>query len=608
MLSKWHKFIRDKRASYGPLFALLIMPVFGSVAAAIEFSDIYRARNYLQHALDSAALAAAKELAYNSDAEYLAAYARDFFDANLAGKLDSSQISFSFAFTQPEGGGNEITVTAGYPKATYVASVLGVDEVHLDVASVVAAGNRTVEVAIVLDNSTSMETYTGGTWMTRIDAAKQAASNLIETLHTVAAFSNKPDPVRISIIPFAAAVNVGPQYRGADWLDMNGWSSIHHQYLDWTGTATDGDAWPGAYASNDGWKSDSTNTHSVGPNPPDPLPSNITGYYSNWLTRWTLYDALGVDWGGCVEMRPAGYHATDTPPNDLDPDTLFVPMFAPDEPDYVSYYEDRDYQNNYLADYRRSGPDYEINYSNAGNTTRQRNRQFWTAKYNSSAIWSYSEAYGSYHIDRMGAARSNTFGNWGPNQTCTTGPIQVLTSSKATAIAAVNAMYPSGYTNVQAGLAWGWRTVSSGEPFTQGRAYTVPENDKYIILLTDGNNTYPNQSTRNETEYYAWGYGAEERVMDDVPGWYSNIDAMDAHTEITCENIKTIQDADGEAAYRIFTIAYDVPDGSSVKSLLHNCASTNRQGQKYYYDVQGTAIAAAMEAIGNEISELRVKR
>jgi Flp pilus assembly protein TadG len=606
--SLWRRFLADRRASYGPIFALLIVPVFGSVAVALEFSDVFRARNDLQNALDAAALAAAKELAHNSDETYLAAYARDFFDANIAGRLDTSRITFSFAFTHPDGGGSEITVSAGYPKVTYVASVLGVDEVELDVTSVVAAGNRTVEVAVVLDNSSSMDTRTGGTSMTRIEAAKQAAANLVATLHTVAAFSNKPDPVRISVVPFAASVNVGAKFRGADWLDMNGWSSIHHQYLDWLGADTSGDSWPEAYAQSEGWKSDATTTNSLGPNPPDPLPTGVTDYSSNWLTRWTLLDAIGVDWGGCVEMRPSGLHATDATPTDLDPDTLFVPMFAPDEPDYVDNDEDDDYQNNYLSDYRRPGADYDENNSNSGRKTRQRRRQFWTAKYNSDAPWSQSEASNSSRNDLMGAVRNSTFGRWGPNQTCTTGPIRELTTSSSEATAAINAMTPSGYTNVQEGLAWGWRTLSANQPFTQGRPYSAPENDKYIILLTDGNNTYPNQSTDNKTEYYAWGYGAEERVLDGVSSWYSNVDAMDVHTRTTCDNIKAIEDADGEQAYRIFTIAYDVPDGSSVKSLLHHCASTNRQGQKYYYDVHGAAIAGAMEAIGNEISELRVKR
>jgi hypothetical protein len=161
---------------------------------------------------------------------------------------------------------------------------------------------------------------------------------------------------------------------------------------------------------------------------------------------------------------------------------------------------------------------------------------------------------------------------------------------------------------VQEGIAWGWRVLSAGEPFAQGRAYSEPENQKYLIVLTDGNNTYPGQSTNNETEFYSWGYGKHDRVMDNATSAYSNTNAMDIHTAATCANIKALANAEGGEAIRIFTIAYDVPDGSSVKSLLYDCASASPDGGKYYYDVSGDAIADAMAAIGNEISDLRISK
>lgn len=606
------RFLRADRASYGAAFALLVVPMFGTAALAVDFSNAYMARTRLQNALDTAALATAKELASSSNVEYLHAYANEFFDENISDYLDPANVNFSFSFSQSQTGGSEITISANYTLDTYLARAIGHYSFEMDVAATVTAGNRTAEIAVVIDNSGSMDNTTGGTDMTRIEAAQIAAANLINTLHTVAAFSNKPDPIRISVVPFAANVNIGPENRGADWMDKYGWSSVHHENIDWIGTSTNGDSWPDAYATGDGFKSPTTSTNTVGPNPPDPLPSGISAEDTNWLSRWTLMDALGVEWAGCVEMRP-GYHATDIEPDELTPDTLFVPMFAPDEPDDATGGEDDDYENNYLSDFRRQSTDYPMTSNNSGSHSEQYDRQAWAAKYNSDAIWSQTEADSSSTRHRLGAERvtyfgSSNLGKHGPNQGCTTGPFQKLTSSSATAIAAVNAMQADGYTNVQAGIAWGWRALSPGLPFAEGRPYETLENDKYIIILTDGDNRLPSQATNNETEYYAWGYGKEDRVREGLWGYYSDTEAMDEQTALTCNNIKTIIDADGEPAYRIFTIAYDVPDGSSVKDLLYNCASTNRSGQKYYYDVEGAAIADAMAAIGNEISELRIAR
>lgn len=601
------RFLVNESGAYGPILALMLVPLIGTAALAVDYSNASRADFQLQAALDASALATAKELASSTDQAYLSQYARSYFKANLNSNIDSSKVTFSFSYNQPPSGGTTITLDAQYEYDTYLARAIDHDSFTIGVTTTIAAGNRTAEIAIVVDNSGSMNTTTSGTSMTRLEAAQQAAVNLVNSLHTVSQFSNKPDPIQIAVVPFAGSVNVGRQFRGADWLDMNGWSSVHHENLDWLGTSTNGDAWPGANSLSDGFKSTSTTTSSIGPNPPDPLPAGISEYNSSWLTRWTLFDALSTDWKGCVEMRPGNYHATDAAPDSLDADTLFVPMFAPDEPDYLGSGEDNDYRNNYLADYRRTGPDYAYYYNTYGSYGEQYDRMKWAAKYNTNAIWSASEA-SVYHRDLLEAQRSSDFGNWGPNQGCTTMPITELSDSPTSVNAAIAAMQAGGYTNVQAGVAWGWRVLSPGEPFTSGRAYTVPENDKYLIILTDGNNTFPNQSTRNETEYYAWGYGRENRVKEGLSGWYSNTAAMDAQTAATCNNIKAITDAENEPAYRIFTIAYDVPNGSSVKTLLYDCASTNKKGEKYYYDVQGTAIADAMAAIGNEISQLRISR
>ncbi len=581
--------------------ALMALPIMGSVSAAVEYSAVYKVHQHLQNALDAAALATAKELSSSSDQQYLEAYSKDFFEGNLDDFIKIADVGFDFDFGNSPTGGKRVTLTAEYTYDTFMAGVIGVEEIPMKITAIVAAANRTAEIAIVIDNSGSMDTESGADGETRMELARLSGAQLVTSLHTVASFSNKPDPIKVSVVPFAGSVNVGATNRGADWLDMRGWSSVHHENLDWKGTTSKGDAWPNATASGSGWTSSSTTTISVGPTPPNPLPSGITSYSMNWLSRWTLMDALGVPWAGCVEMRPDPYNTSDTTPDSVTADTLFVPMFAPDEPDKKNSSEDGDYTNKYLSDYIRVGTDYAATTTNYGSTTKQHLRQDWTRKYNNDA----KLKDGSGKV-LMGQERSRDFGPYGPNMGCTTDPVQPLTTDPATAITAIENMDAGGYTNVQAGLVWGWRTLSANQPFTEGRGYDVPENDKYIILMTDGNNTFPNQSTKNETEYYSWGFGKDDRVMGGLVSADSNVDAMNQQTARTCENIKAVQDADGESAIKIFTIVYDVPDGSSIKDLLYACASTSKTGQKYYYDVEGEGLAAAMASIGNEISQLRI--
>ena len=50
-----------------------------------------------------------------------------------------------------------------------------------------------------------------------------------------------------------------------------------------------------------------------------------TGYYDETISSY-------ASWQGCVEARPNPYNVDDTAATTSNPATLFVPMFAPDEP------------------------------------------------------------------------------------------------------------------------------------------------------------------------------------------------------------------------------------------------------------------------------------
>ena len=83
----------------------------------------------------------------------------------------------------------------------------------------------------------------------------------------------------------------------------------------------------------------------------------------------------------------------------------------------------------------------------------------------------------------------------------------------------VDAMTPTGNTNVTIGLAWAWQTLSPVEPFNAPAP--APDLDKVIILLTDGDNT-------------------QNR-------WTESSSSIDARTEKACDNVKA-------ANIRVYTV------------------------------------------------------
>ena len=172
---------------------------------------------------------------------------------------------------------------------------------------------------------------------------------------------------------------------------------------------------------------------------------------------------------------------------------MFVPMFAPDEPGN-HWYLTQDPDEPQPVTYSASNSWWNDDPSSSTGRARERNM----AKY-----------FMPRPIDAPVLPKGA-----GPNYSCTTEPITPLTDvtvpeGLAAIKAAIDRMAANGNTNVPEGMAWGWRTVSSGEPFTEGRPDSEKGNDKVVIVLTDGANTYGVRTTirpQNKSTYAAYGY------------------------------------------------------------------------------------------------------
>jgi uncharacterized protein YegL len=132
-------------------------------------------------------------------------------------------------------------------------------------------------------------------------------------------------------------------------------------------------------------------------------------------------------------------------------------------------------------------------------------------------------------------------------------------------------MKPTGNTNQGIGLAWGWMTLSTGDPMN-----TPAKDSNYvykdaIVLLSDGLNT-------------------QNR-------WYSNASQIDARQKKLCDNAKA-------ANITIYTV--QVNTGSDPTStVLQYCASS---ADKFYLVKSASQTVSVFKDIGNSLSKLRVAR
>ena len=277
--------------------------------------------------------------------------------------------------------------------------------------------------------------------------------------------------------------------------------------------------------------------------------------------HFELFDGIkNTTWKGCVEMRPEPYDTLDTAPTNANPDTLFVPYFWPDEPD-----TEDDAHNDY-ADDRISG----------GKKKRQRN--------------------GSKYINYNVSVDETPSSTKGPNKSCAR-PLVPLTNSKATLVSEVRAMEPwyNSGTNIAEGLAWGWRVLSPGAPFTEGKSFSDPDVQKAIILLTDGNNEIVSQDTFNKSDYTSFGYIANKRLgTDSISTARGKVDQKVAEM---CERIK------GEGV-RIYTITFQL-NSPTLAEVFRACAT---EPELYFNSPSNAELRETFQAIAYDLSNLRLAK
>ncbi len=525
-------FARDETGVTAVVYAFSFTAFLMSAAIAIDYGLAVTEKSREQFAVDAAALAASQHVGAEDQETAIPAAAEAFYDQNKWQHGGSRLTGSSF-----DPATSEISASSGASMRTTLSRMKGIERASLDVAAraTVVKGTGSMEVALVLDNSGSMGGSSGSVHGTYIEDLKAAASGLASNLF---AGAEGTDRVKFGLVPFAASVNVGAVNRGAAWIDNDGQSSIHFQN------------------------------------------------FSANRSRFSIFDDMGVAWKGCVETRPGALDVSDVPSESSNPDTLFVPMMAPDEPDdsNASAAGVSRYPNNYISDYGGTCPAPEqvcvtFNKKKGACTS-------WAP-----APLPVAEAQ-SRTCKYQGATPS---ADTGPNAGCTTAPILPLNSTKDDVLDAIAAMTASGNTNIGEGVMWGWRVLSPGTPFTEGRQKADAQNRKFMIVMTDGENFLSSNTTHNKSVYGAHGYAAKGRLG----GTYSQAGYtahLDGKLVAACAAAK-------REGITIFTVAFRLETNPNTQALLRGCATTPDQA---FSAGDGDGLLQSFKNIGRQISQTRI--
>jgi Flp pilus assembly protein TadG len=644
------RFRSDERGAFAMIFAVLAIVLVATSGAVVDFTSMQQARTRAQVALDAAALALQPRIYTYSTAQLensAQALVTDRLDDNRAqswakcaasGALVPPCVNVDTANVDTNEG--TLTLEAQLSVPMYFVSLVGFPQLNFRIESQATRKKLNLEVAMVLDNSGSMDERMGGsTAPKRMDVLKASAACAVNILFygvtdcstSTSGLTAKPD-VKMAVIPFTSEVNVGASNASAAWLDRAG---------TWTGAVAD-----------DNFDSDDDS-------------SNV---FSGPVDRVALFSGMSrngspLSWGGCVEARLNPYDTTDDPPV-AGTATMFTPFLAPDEPD-------SGFSNDYISDTPNSCPvvptcvqvqiktpcnsdsynscgasptstvtstnanrtvthpgscpttsspqtqvDYDSSWTRTGSY-----RDGYTYVYTNTKTTTYTYppySFSNRVLQERLCKYSGASLKFTPSRTAATGPngdcpataIQPLTASASSVIAAINSMQSAGATNIHAGTVWGWRVLSPTEPFTQGRSYDQATS-KVLIVMTDGENTaYPVSNMNGTNIYQAFGYPYNNRTIGGqahvrlgaVGDSASTLEGyMNTRLSTTCANAKSA----GITVYTIGLAVDETSNPSANRTLLTDCASAPANA---YFPASAADLQDAFVSIAQQLAALRLSR
>ncbi|MDZ7823644.1 MAG: TadE/TadG family type IV pilus assembly protein [Ahrensia sp.] len=508
-------FDKSKRGSLAVNFALLLFPLMAAVGFGIDGSRMLLSKFELQAALDASALAMG---ATYTDADTLKNIVEKFVDKNF--QVNGATVT---DVTASEENG-EVIVSATADLELFFGGFLGKTYSQVAASTQVKRAGGGLLATLVIDN-------TGSMWSSNnIGALRDANLELIRNAFnakkvggtwTVAA---APNDLRMSIVPYSAAVNVGDEFLNI--INPNDVRDIYENTL--------------LISENDVDNIDDEDLRS-----------------DTQLNRWK----------GCVVERE-NYARSDVAPNPSNPATMWKPFWYP------------------------HGIDNNYNPTNVST------------------------------IKPGGLRNSNQI--TGPNVGCPT-PIVPLTNdfSKLNAAATAITAWNRGGTLTDIGLAWGYRTLSPGLPFTQStevdprfgeQMWSSSRWRKSIILMTDGDSLfydlpalasrdrgkpdYPNDAHPGKSDYT--GY---ERLGDDLADEIFETDnASTARNYINTAIASMCTDYKSQGII-VYTVVFTSGVSQATRDMYSACAS---DPGKYWYAPNSNALKNAFGKIGSDLAKLRI--
>ncbi len=586
-LSTVRRFCSDRGGNTVVIFALSAFVIFGAAGAAVDFSRVDSARKHVQDASD-AALLRAMSLSYaTSDATRKLA-ADKAFDENFH---DDSVYAINRALLKSTTGNTmDQTYTVDAKVTSYFAALIGIDSFNLNVVSKAQSQMQKSEIALVLDSTGSMASAN------KMTNLKTSVDNVLASLLVGGENVSK---TKVAIVPFntqvrlTAGTNYDYVYYGTQSIS-EGCKSGTNGYL--------------CNALRDTYNKVCKSASNV-----EECKKTIKAYYQTYnqvvggVTRTYYNTYMIANYGGTVSKYSETTYTvtttkTVTPTTSTNAETGATSTSGSTQTSTTQTLESQNGSTGNTGDYNSANdikntcfsgttgcftavPSgtiiYNASYSNgygeaaavskstgsvfSGGGTMWLNTPYTAANHSAwqGCVMDRTQPY-DVQADAPTATNANTLYPAVPCADNSLKVVQGLSDNITAARTFVTGMVAGGsnaQTNITIGVQWGMEVLSPSAPFGGGVAFNDDTTRKYMIVVTDGDNT------RNR--------------------WWTDKAKIDARTAQACTNAK---------AKGITVFVIKVIEGNS--DMLRACATR----PDYFYDLTSasqinTALSAVFEAI-----------
>ena len=199
---------RDQRGNVLAIMGAALIPLTAMIGSGVDISRAYMAKNRLQNACDSAALAARRKLQADTMSPAVTAEAVKFLNFNFPqGTYETD--AFTPNVTKPSRGTIRIDVATKIP--TSIMTMFGFGKLPLTVSCEASQNFVNTDIVLVLDVTGSMATDN------RIGALRDAVMALYDELKPIQdQLTANGMRLRYGIVPYSSTVNVGRMIHAAN--------------------------------------------------------------------------------------------------------------------------------------------------------------------------------------------------------------------------------------------------------------------------------------------------------------------------------------------------------------------------------------------------------